>query len=281
MGMDEPSVYSFNDFRKYLSSWQSWAQTRDPGFTKSEFSRRLGLPRTRSFFTDVLSGRKVTEAFVDRFLLVLQLERDEARYFRILVRFNQAETPEDREIAFDQLVGMSRVHQTFLEPEASAYYRHWWNGAIRALLATGDFTEDPAPIVRSLRPAVTPKQVRESLQLLRDLRLINQDETGFLRPTDRSLSTPEQSREELVKQLQIQQLGIVQTALMAGDDPERRVFTNTVSISAEGAAMVLDRVENFRRALRALVQQDPGPQDRVLQVSLSLVPLAIARKASP
>lgn len=277
--MDEPSVYSFNDFRKYLSAWQSWTQSRDPDFTKSEFSRRLGLPRTRSFFTDVLSGRKVSEAFVDRFLQVLHLERDEARFFRILVRFNQAETPEDREIAFDQLVGVSRVHQTFLEPEASSYYRHWWNGAIRALLATGDFTDAPGPIVRSLRPSITPKQVRESLQLLRELRLIEQDDAGFLRPTERSLSTAEQSREELVKQLQIQQLGIVQTALMTGDDPDRRVFTNTVSISAEGAAMILERVENFRRALRALVQQDPGPQDRVLQVSLSLVPLA--RKASP
>lgn len=279
MAMDEPSVYSYNDFRKYLSAWQAWAQHRDPVFTKSEFSRRLGLPRTRSFFTDVLSGRKVTDVFVDRFLLVLQLERDEARYFRILVRFNQAETPEDREIAFDQLVGMSRVHQTLLDPKASKYYRHWWNGAIRALLATGDFTDEVGLIVRRLKPAVTPKQVRESLELLRELRLIEMDDTGFLRPTERSLSTPEQSRDELVKQLQIQQLGIVQTALMAGDDPDRRVFTNTVSISAEGAAMVLDRVENFRRALRAIVQQDPGSQDRVLQISLSLVPLA--RKATP
>lgn len=78
--MDEPSVYSYNDFRKYLEAWQEWAQSKNPEFSKSEVSRRLGLPRTRRFFTDVLAGRKISATFVERFLALLQLERDETRY---------------------------------------------------------------------------------------------------------------------------------------------------------------------------------------------------------
>lgn len=277
--MTDISVYSYNDFRKYLADWHAHRQERDPEFSKSEVSRRLGLPRTRSFFTDVLAGRKVSPAFVDRFLEMLSLDRDEARYFRTLVRFNQAGTPEDRELAFDQIVGMTRVQRGALELDSYRYYRHWWNGAIRALLATGDYTDDPAPVVRALRPAVTVGQVREALVLLQELGLVARDASGFLRPARRHLATPERSRDDLVKQLQIQQLGVVQTSLLAGDDPDRRVFTNTVSISSEGAALLLDRVDNFRRAVDAIVERDPDPLDRVLQVTLSLVPLA--RKASP
>jgi uncharacterized protein (TIGR02147 family) len=271
--MEPISLYSYNDFRKYLADWQAQAQARDPDFSKSEVSRRLGLPRTRSYFTDVLAGRKVGSSFVDRFIDLLGLDRDESKYFRTLVRFNQAETPEDREIAFDALVGMSRVHRTELDPKAWAYYRHWWNGAIRALFGAGDYTDDPAPIVKILQPALTPGQVKESVTLLLELGLVERDKKGFLRQTTKMLATPEQSRDEMVKQLQIQQMELVQTSLLAGNDPARRVFTNTVAISAEGEALVLERVDMFRRAVRAIVQQDPAPQDRVLQVALSLIPL--------
>lgn len=277
--MDAPDLYSYIDFRKFLADWQAFRQGKDPDFSKSEVSRQLGLPRTRSFFTDVLAGRKVSSSFVERFLEILALDREEARYFRILVRFNQAETPEDRELAFDQLVGMTRVRRTELEQDSYDYYRHWWNGAIRALLATGDFTEAPAPIARRLRPAVTPGQVRDSLELLLRTGLVERGGDGFLRPVERHLATPERSRDALVKQLQIQQLGVVQSSLMAGDDPDRRVFTNTVSISESGAVLLLERADNFRRAVATIVQQDPDPLDRVLQITLSLVP--VARKASP
>lgn len=271
--MEQPIVYSYSNFRRFLSDWHAWAQEQNPDLNKSEVSRQLGLPRTRSFFTDVLAGRKLTPTFVDRMVGLLGIDRDEARYFRILVRYNQAETPEDRELAFDQLAGMSRVQRTELEQAAYRYYRHWWTGAVRALLATGDFTDDPKPIAQILRPTVTPGQVKEAIATLLELGLVEPDAHGFLRQTTKMLATPEQSREELVKQLQIQQMQVVQTSLMSGDDPDRRVFTNTVAISAEGAELILERVETFRRALRAIVQQDPAPQERVLQISISLIPL--------
>ncbi|MBK9579398.1 MAG: TIGR02147 family protein [Fibrobacteres bacterium] len=276
--MEQPIVYSYSNFRRYLSDWHAWAQEQNPDLNKSEVSRQLGLPRTRSFFTDVLAGRKLTPTFVDRMVGLLGIDRDEARYFRILVRYNQADTPEDRELAFDQLTGMSRVQRTELEQASYRYYRHWWTGAVRAMLATGDFTDDPKPIAQILRPAVTPGQVKEAITTLLELGLVERDAQGILRQTTKMLATSEQSREELVKQLQIQQMQVVQAALMSGDDPDRRVFTNTVAISAEGADLILERVESFRRALRSIVQQDPAPQERVLQISLSLIPLL--KKAS-
>lgn len=271
--MEPPRLYSYTNFRRYLADWHAWAQERNPDLNKSEVSRQLGLPRTRSFFTDVLAGRKLTPTFVDRMVGLLGIDREEARYFRILVRYNQADTPEDRELAFDQLVGLSQVARTELDLDSYKYYRHWYTGAIRALVATGDYPDDPKSISHALKPTVTPGQAKEAIATLLELGLVERDAQGFLRQTTKMLATPEQSREELVKQLQIQQMQVVQTSLMSGDDPDRRVFTNTVAISTESAQLVLERVESFRRALRAIVQQDQAPQERVLQISLSLIPL--------
>jgi len=272
--VEPESVYSYNDFRKYLADWHAQAQDRDPDLNKSEVSRRLGLPRTRSYFTDVLAGRKVGPSFIPRFIEILGLDREEARYFRTLVKFNQAETPEDREIAFDQLVGMGKVHRTELDPRSWSYYKHWWNGAIRALVATGDWSGEPGPIVRALKPAVTAGQVKESVALLLDMGLLVRDTHGFLRQTEKMLATPERTRDDLVKQLQIQQMGLVQSALLSGDDPGRSVFTNTVAVSQEARELLLERAEAFRRAVRSIVQNDPSPTDQVLQIALSLLPLS-------
>jgi len=277
--MDIPSPFAYNDFRRFLADWQAAQQERDPDFSKSEVSRRLGLPRTRSYFTDVLSGKRVTGTFLDRFVGVLGLDREEVRYFRVLVRFNQAETPEERELSFDQLVALNRTPHHALDKRQYLYYRNWWNGAIRALLATGDYGDDPERIAKNLTPAITPGEAKASLQLLSELRLIHRDTEGFHKPTERNLATPEGSREELVRQLQIQQLELAQRSLLGPPESDRRTFTNTISVSAQGWEMILQRLERFRDEVRSIVHRDADPPERVAQITMTLLPLS--RKASP
>lgn len=277
--METPSPFAYNDFRRFLADWHAARQAIDPAFSKSEVSRQLGLPRTRSYFTDVLSGKRLTGTFVDRFVLVLGLDREEARYFRVLVKFNQAETPEERELAFDQLVALNRTPRHALDPRQYAYYKSWWNGAIRALLATERYGNDPERLAKDLVPSITPGEARASLELLLELGLIREDKDGILRPTEQNLATPEGSRDELVRQLQIQQLELAQRSLLAPPDPERRIFTNTVSVSQDGWDMILQRLERFREEVRSIVHRDPEPPIRVAQVTLTLLPLS--KKATP
>ena len=277
--MEIPSPFAYNDFRRFLTDWHATRQAMDPTFSKSEVSRQLGLPRTRSYFTDVLSGKRLTGTFVDRFVMSLGLDREEARYFRVLVKFNQAETPEERELAFDQLVALNRTPRHALDLRQYAYYKSWWNGAIRALLATERYGNDPERVGKDLVPSITPGEARSSLELLLDLGLIQEGDDGILRPTERNLATPEGSRDELVRQLQIQQLELAQRSLLAPPDPERKVFTNTVSVSQDAWDMILQRLERFREEVRSIVHRDPEPPVRVAQVTLTLLPLS--KKASP
>lgn len=277
--MDTPSPYAYNDFRRYLADWHSTRQARDPEFSKSEVSRQLGLPRTRSYFTDVLGGKRVSGTFLDRFVLVLGLNKDEARYFRVLVRFNQSETPEDRELAFDQLVALNKTPRHNLDLQHYLYYRYWWHGAIRALLGIQDYGDEPERIGKDLTPAITPGEAKAALDLLTELGLIERNTHGFLKPTTRHLATPEASRDELVRQLQIQQLELAQRSLLSAPSPDRRTFTNTLSVSETGWEMILNRIERFREEIRSIVHRDPDPAHRVAQFTLSFIPLS--RKSAP
>src|SRR5512133_1498806 len=94
MEMDKkklPTIFSYTDFRKFLHDYQIARYEIDNGYSKSSLCMRMGLLNSRSYFNDVLNGKKVTPDFIERFLRVLDLDSDESKYFRVMVKFNQAE----------------------------------------------------------------------------------------------------------------------------------------------------------------------------------------------
>jgi uncharacterized protein (TIGR02147 family) len=277
--MDLPAVYAYTDFRRFLVDWLQARQGAEPKFNRSEMHRRLGLPNTRSYIPDVLAGKEVSPTFVDRFATALELGSDEGRFFRVLVRFNQARTPEEKELAFDQLVALNRTPRTILDPRHFEYYRHWWNGAVRAILSIHDLGDDFRKIASLLNPAITEGQAHGAIALLAELELITRNGKGFWKPTDHTLSTGEGAKGDLVRQLQSQQLRLVHlAALHPSSDPGQVVATNTISVSDEGLELVRKRVERFRSELRSIVHKDSRPATRVHLVTMAIVPLSGAGK---
>ncbi len=268
-----PLVYAYTDYRKFLEDWMEARQAVDRKFNRSEVHRRLGLPNTRSYLSDVLSGKDVSPTFLERFVVVLELTSDEARFFRVLVRFNQATSPEERELAFDQLVALNRTPRAVLDPRHYRYYRHWWNGAVRALLAIHNVGDEPRHLANLVSPPITETQAKGSLNLLKELELVAKNEQGFWKPTQHTLSTGEGAKGELIRQLQVQQLGLIQSAVIRPGSAGQVVATNTISVSDIGLDMIRKRLERFRSEIRSIVHKDDNPATRVHLVSLAIVPM--------
>lgn len=87
-----------DSFRAYLAAWQTHRQRQDPSFTRSEFARRLGVPNSRGLLGEIIDGRKLTDSFIERFVAVLELGPEEARLFRVKVRYEQAESEAERDL---------------------------------------------------------------------------------------------------------------------------------------------------------------------------------------
>jgi len=271
--VNHSSIYEFSDFRSYLKAWFEQEKLRRIKFSKAEVSRLLGLPNTRNYFSDLLGGKELSDTFLERLVALLALPRDEAKYFRALVRFNQAPSPEAREEALDRLVSLNRSPRVILKDERMEYFRHWWHGAVRALLDTSDFGDEPDRIAKALVPSITPGQARESLALLAKLDLIRRTRDKFWKPTDQAVSSPDGLRDELLVELQLQQLDLVRKSLLRKKAPKRMVATNVVSVSADGFRHLLERMEKARSEVRSIVHKDTLPAERVCQVVLALVPL--------
>jgi uncharacterized protein (TIGR02147 family) len=272
MNTKKTNIYDYNNFRKYLADYQVMRQESEPGFTKSSISKLLGLPNTRSYFTDVLKGEKVSSLFAERFVHVLNLTKEEAQFFRVLVMLNQAETPEERELYFDQLISLNRTPKRIMEKCYYSYYKNWYNSVIRAMLHVFDFKNDYVGLSKAVFPSITVKQAKEAIALLQKLNLISKNENGYYKPTEQSIATPDGVRDELIKNYQLSCIEMAKNALLINSFIPQSISTNVISISNEGYGRIEKKIKKFRSEIRSLVHKDDKPAERVYQMDILLFP---------
>ena len=97
-------IFQFTHFRKYLEQYQEKRVLADSSFTRTEICNLLGLPKTRSYFADVLRGKKVSSRMVDKFIDLLELDKKEAAYFKAMVQLDQAKNENVRAQAMEPLL---------------------------------------------------------------------------------------------------------------------------------------------------------------------------------
>jgi len=265
-----PLIYEYNNFRKYLSDYQKTRQESDPAFSHAAFSKLLGLPNTRSYFSDVINGKKVTNSFIERFIKAIDLSKDEAQFYRVLVLFNQAGSPEERELYFDQLISLNKTPKRILDKHVYTYYKSWYNSVIRALLHIYDFKDDYQGLAKKVSPEITVKQAKESIAILTKLKLIEKRSDGFFKPTEQSIATPDFVKDELIRQYQLSCLEIARLSLLKSPITPQAISTNVISVSKEGYKRIEKKLIKFRSEIRSIVHKDQKPAEQVYQLDMLL-----------
>lgn len=272
MSQTLPSIYEYNDFRKYLADFQEIAVQTDRLFSASNICRRLGMPNTRSYFADVLKGKLVTDTFVDRFAGLLKLSTEEERFFRTLVSFNQAETSELKEWYFEQLISLNRTPKYIVDPATYLFYKEWHHTAVWAVLDIIDFKNSYARLARKLIPSITAKQARKSIELLKKLGLIKKNKRGFFKPIDRSITTGSYVKNALINQYQVKCLDLAKRALLSEIQGPKNFSTMTLRLSRDAYKVLEKRLQSFKSELRSIAHKDEKPAEVVYQVNIQVFP---------
>ena len=97
-------IFQFTNFRKYLDEYQAARVLTDPDFTRAGACVLLGLPKTRSYYNDIVKGKKLSSRMIPKFVEVLGLNKKEAKYFETLVNLDQAKTATERNAFFEELL---------------------------------------------------------------------------------------------------------------------------------------------------------------------------------
>ena len=262
------NIYDFTRFRKYLAEYQERRQAAEPTFSRTEFCNLLGLPNTRSYFNDVVQGKRVTDNMRERFINVIGLKGNEAKYFEAMIDFDQSKTAEVREQAFDAMMHLNKTPQAIVDPDSYEFFGNWYNSTVYAILEVLDIGDDLTELAQKIFPPVSEKHLKSSLALLQKMDLIKRNEHGFWKPTKESLATVQQSKSQMILQFQKQSLELSKQALESENGESRDMTTFTFAVSKTAQAKVEKAAEKFKEQLRQIVTADSEKPTIVEHINL-------------
>ncbi len=269
-----PLLYAYDDYRAFLRDWYQHMKRTRRGFSYRSFAKHSGF-HTSNFLLLVTQGkRNLTESSLRNMSKGLGLNKQEEEFFRHLVFFNQAKSPEERQEYF------ARLHQSKqyravkpIEHWQYEYYSQWYHPVIRELICAPGFDGTPHWLAKQLYPSVTPAQCAKSLALLQHLGFIRQNATGRWEQTSTLISTGPRLTSLVVHNYHKTMLELAKHLMDHLPNEARDVSTLTVGISRAHFPMIREKIRAFRQDILSLTANDTAPDD-VVQLCIQYFPLA-------
>ena len=263
-------IFQFTNFRKYLDEYQAARVQTDPDFTRAGACVLLGLPKTRSYYNDIVKGKKLSSRMIPKFVEVLGLNKKEARYFETMVNMEQAKTATERNVFFEDLLKQHPDSHRILNEDAYEYYNHWYNSVLFTALEVVDVSDDLEPIQKLIFPKVSVGTLKRSLELLERLGFVRKNENGFWKSCRDSVSSGAYNNSDLVRQYQLQCFELSKQALLANDERSSDMATFTFSVSDDAFRAIAKEIHGLKARVRKIIMLDKKKATGVHQLNVHL-----------
>ena len=272
-------MFRYLDYRSYLADL--YAAKKKKGFSFRAFSRAAGLGAPNYLKLVIAGQRNLTPDMAERFAEACGLQNDAADYFKHLVEFNQARTQEKRNAAYERLTGFVRYRKAQrIEVAQAAYHSTWYMPAIRELVVSPAFREDPEWVAAALVPPVKPQDVKSAIETLLELGLLHRDPHGQLRQTSAVVSTGAQTQSMHIRNYHAQMLERAGASMELVPAAQRDITSLTFCLPEDGIEKLKERLAEFRRELIELAESQ-SDRGQVVQLNLQLFPLTGALLTKP
>ena len=274
-----PSLFQYQDYRQFLRDWAAQAK-KQRSFSFRGFSQRAGFS-SPNFFKLVMDGeRNLSPESIEKFIVGLKLNKQEAEYFRHLVLFNQAEKTEQKNQAYQNMLRSRKLREVqAIDKSQYEFYSTWYHPIVRELAIATHGNGSAEWIATQIFPAISIDEVQKSLQLLEKLGLLHKQADGRWKQVNNIISTGPEVQSHLLHIYHLNILELGKHALKA-ISPNRRDFGSlTLSVAKHRLPELKQKIQQFRREILALVAQDEE-SELFVQLNTQLFPLTREEKDS-
>ncbi len=260
-------IFQYLDYRHFLKDRFFFLKKTRRAVTHRALCKRAGFS-SPNFLKLVMDGkRNLTEQSIPAVCRAFELDEKESNFFKALVFFNQAKKVEQKDLAYDELKNIRRdLGAQHIEHSQMDYLEHWYHVAIRELVQTVGFKEDPVWMSQALKNKITPSQAKKSLELLEKLGLIARDKSGKIHPLKTSLSTGNEVASLAAFRFHQAMMEKAQEALKETPSHERDISSLTLAVSEKTFYEIKTRIQNFRKEILAMLAQENQP-DSIYQLN--------------
>lgn len=270
-----PNIFGYLDYRSYLQDLTNQLRAQDSGFTVREFARRAGL-KSPGLLKMVIDGtRNLTAESAASFCQAFDLGGKARCYFEMLVRYNQATSPDERVELFDALNRLRpRSHQFTLEKKHHRYLTRDHYVAIREMVLLKGFREDDDWIAERLRPAITASEAREAVATLLELGMLRRRQDGRLEQADDFVRTTDGNTQALeAYHFHDAVLSRARTMLGFLQQEKRSYYALTLPLPKTMVSEIIADFYALRDRIVAKINQAGLEYDEVYQMNFQFFPL--------
>ena len=276
------TIFDYTDYRLFLKDRYAALKQINPAFSYRYFSQKAGFS-SPNFLKLVMDGaRNLSAESIHKFGQVLKLNNKEQRFFELMVQYNQASDPKQRQHYFELLLDFPDYRKTHhLEKEQYTYLSYWYYPAILELTALSDFREDPQWISDQLQKKVSLKEVKEALEVLLNLGLLQRDAEGKIGTVHTALTTGEEAKNLAAYTFHEQVLTLAKEAVSQQSAEEREFAAMTLAVNEQQLIQIKEKIRDLRKWILNFLGQGGDKPTAVYQMGTQLFRLTAKRKETP
>ena len=282
-----PTLSEYMDYRLFLSDFylakKHLTRTMIRPYSYSLFSAAADI-KSPNYLKMIIEGkRNLSIDMVGKFAKACTFNKAQTDEFKLLVTFNQAEDPADRNYALKQL-SEYRVEQKLkhgeLDRKTFEEMPNWIGWIIYALVDQEGVTFETSQLKELLRGKASEAEITEAVEnLIRSGELVRNAVTNML--TKGKLSeTQKEIPSALVRKLQMQLMYLGLESLYQDTATEREFGSLTMSLTEKEFELIKFRLRHLRKSMHKdnLTAREFSKGDRVYQLNLQLFPVSNASK---
>lgn len=269
-----PNLFDYFDYREFLQDYYQFHKKRNSAYSYRLFARKakLGSPNYLKLVVD--GKRRITDRTLYQFARGLGLNRDEEKYFRELVMYQEVSDPDSKELHLRSLLKYQEKQRTPtpLRADRIKFLLDWHHAVIRELVLNADFREDPVWIARRLGNKISEAQARESLDLLIRLKFLERNADGKLEQKEPLLTSSDEVPSHVIRSLHRTYLRKAINSIFSVPMEKRELSGLVLSIPGNRLKEIKEELKEFRKKLNRKYGLDKNG-DEVYFVGLYLFPV--------
>jgi len=266
------SVFDVTDYRDLLQSYYEERKAQMPLYSYRMLGIKLGLDASQ-LFRILQKEQHLPARCVPVAKELLGLAGRAAEYFELLIAASRSRTQQKKQELLDKAFALRDVRRRELNQQELKFLSEWWIATVRAYLEVSQGHADAKKIAQSLIPPIQEQQVREALDLLKDLGMVKRLPSEKLALTDAHLTVSGPEKAQAVRQFQKQVMQLGANSLDQIPVTERDVSTLTMAVNQECLDDLKEMSREFRRQVQKRVEECTQP-DRIMHLNMALFPVA-------
>jgi uncharacterized protein (TIGR02147 family) len=265
-------ILEYTSYRQYIADYYAERKAKS-AFSWQEFASLAGFSSS-IFLKYVSEGRyNLGEATAVRVAVAMNLADYECDFFVELVKFDHAKTDAEKKAAFSKMISIAEAHKaTILEGDSFRFFGDWKNPVIRELAPAMPGAK-PLALAHACREKISAAEVSETLNFLVKAGLLQKDESGNYRQTEKSVTTgPMEVTPVAVRNLH-RQMGELALSAIEGVSQDERHFSGvTLGVTHDAYNEIVQEIAECRKRVIAIATRDSAV-DEVYRLNMQFFPM--------